>query len=85
MGVLFCINPLPGSYTNIPTVVTKSGKPTVNHVLESMMIGNQSTIADVISKEVQWSEKVETLYSAGKTRLESKSTSASRIEENTIE
>ena len=49
------------------------------------MIGNQGTIAEVISKEVQWLQNIETLYSAGKTRLESKSTSASRIEENTIE
>ena len=35
-----CINPLPASDTNVPTVMTKSGKPTVSPVSEFMMIRN---------------------------------------------
>ena len=38
-----CINPLPASYTNVPSVVSKSGKPTVSPVFESMMLRNQRT------------------------------------------
>jgi len=31
-----CINPLPGSYTSVPAVVSKRGKPSVSPVSESM-------------------------------------------------
>ena len=57
-------------------VVSKSGKPSVSPVSESTMIGNQSTIADAISKEVEWLEDINKIYTAGKTETDTRSVKA---------
>ena len=62
-----CVSSLPASYTNVSTVVSKSGKPTVSPVSESIMVRNhvnQSTITDAISKEVEWLEDINNIYTA---------------------
>ena len=79
-----CINPLPASYTTVPAVVPKSGKPSVSPVSESMMIGNQSTIADAISKEVEWLEDINKIYTAGQTETDTRSVNAAIVGERTI-
>ena len=72
------------SYTNVPTAVLKSGKPTVNPVSESMMVRNQSTITDAINKEVESLEDINKIYTAGKTKTETRNVNASIVGENTI-
>ena len=79
-----CISSLPASYTNVPTVVSKSGKPTVNPVSESMMVRSQSTITDAISKEVEWLEDINKINTAGKTEKEIRNVNAPIVGENTI-
>ena len=79
-----CISPLPASYSNVPTVVSKSGKPTVSPVSESRMVCNQRTITDAISKEVEWLEDISKIYTAGKTEMETRNVNASKVGENTI-
>ena len=80
-----CINTLPASYSNVPTVVSKSGKPTVSPVSESMMVRNQSTIStDAISSEVEWLENINKIYKAGKTETETRNVNASIVGENKI-
>ena len=49
-----------------------------------MMIGNQSTIADAISKEVERLEDINKLYTAGKTETETRSVNASTVGEKRI-
>ena len=75
-----CISSLPASYTNVPTVVSKTGKPAVSPVSESMMVRNQSTITDTISKEVD----INKINKAGKTEMEIRNVNASIVGENTI-
>ena len=48
------------------------------------MIGNQSTIAEAISKEVEWLEDINKIFTAGKTETETRSVSASIVGERTI-
>ena len=84
-----CVSSLPASYNNVPTVVSKSGKPTVIPVSESMMVRNhvnQSTITDAISKEVEWLRRTSTVFTltAGKTETENRNVNASIVGENTI-
>ena len=79
-----CISSLPASYTNVPTVVSKTGKPAVSPVSESMMVRNQSTITDTISKEVEWFEDINKINTAGKTEMEIRNVNASIVGENTI-
>ena len=79
-----CISSLPASYTNVPTVVSKSGKPTVNPASESIMVRNQSTITDAISKEVEWLEDINKINTAGKTEKEIRNMNAPIVGENTI-
>ena len=78
------ISCLTESYTNVPTAVLKSGKPTVNPVSESMMVRNQSTITDAINKEVESLEDINKIYTAGKTETETRNVNASIVGENTI-
>ena len=47
-----------------------SGKTTVSPVSEFMMVRNQSTTADAISKELEWLEDINKTYTAGKTETE---------------
>ena len=49
-----------------------------------MMIGNQSTIADAISKEVEWLEDINKIYTAGKTETDTRSVNAAIVREKTI-
>ena len=79
-----CINPFPASYTSVPAVVSKNGKPSVSPVSDSMMIGNQSTIADAISNEVEWLEDINKIYTAGKTKTDTRSVNAAIVREKTI-
>lgn len=74
-----CINPLPASFTNVPSVVYKSSKPTVSPVSESMMVRNQRTIVGAVSREVEWLENINNIYSAGKTHTETRSVNASKV------
>ena len=72
-----CINPLPASCTNVPTVVSKSDKPTASPLSEYRMVRNQSTITDTDSKEVEWVEDINKIYTAGKTETETRNMNAS--------
>ena len=77
-----CINP--ASYTSVPAIVSKSGKPSVSPVSKSMMVGNQNTIADAIRKEVEWLEDINKIYTAGKTETDTRNVNAAIVRERTI-
>ena len=64
---------------NVLTVVSKSSKPTVSPVSESMMVCHQSTITDAISKEVEWLEDINEIYTAGKTKTEARNVNMSIV------
>ena len=49
-----------------------------------MMVCNQTTIADAISKEVERLEDINKLYTAGKTETETRSVNASKVGEKRI-
>ena len=49
-----------------------------------MMVCNQSTIADAVSKEVERLEDINKLYTAGKTETETRSVNASTVGEKRI-
>ena len=48
------------------------------------MVCNQSTIADAVSKEVEWLEDINKLYTAEKTETETRSVNASTVGEKRI-
>ena len=68
------------SYTNVPTAVSKSGTPTASPVSESMMVRNQRTTSDAISKEVEWLEDINKIHTAGKTETETRNVNVSKVE-----
>ena len=47
------------------------------------MVGNQTTITDAISKEVEWLEDINKIYTAGKTETETGNVKASKVGETT--
>ena len=48
------------------------------------MFRDQSTIADAVSKEVEWLENISNSYSAGKSETETRSVNASKDTEKAI-
>ena len=48
------------------------------------MVCNQSTIADAISKEVEWLGDINKIYTAGKTETDTRRVNAAIVRERTI-
>ena len=48
------------------------------------MVRNQSTITDTDSKEVEWVEDINKIYTAGKTETETRNMNASKVGDNII-